>query len=121
MINLFGNNVDCILNVEDENLIITFSDENQKALKAYLKRVLQRYGHNSEAQQLSFQNLLEKGIEVEKNIGGNMSEPKIKLPYEFAPEVKEKLIEASAIQGLSATQLLIKLIESKYQSVINNH
>ncbi|WP_261808079.1 hypothetical protein [Paenibacillus sp. N3.4] len=65
--------------------------------------------------------MLEKGIEVEKNIGGNMSEPKIKLPYEVAPEVKEKLIEISAIQGLSATQLLIKLIESKYQSVINNH
>ncbi|ETT31338.1 hypothetical protein C162_32326, partial [Paenibacillus sp. FSL R7-269] len=40
------------------------------------------------------------------------------LPYEFQPEIKEKLIEAAALQEISATQLLIRIIENKYQEII---
>ncbi|OMF26544.1 hypothetical protein BK134_22015, partial [Paenibacillus peoriae] len=64
--------------------------------------------------------MISKAIQVEKSMGGRMSEPKLKLPYEFAPEVKEKLIECADLQDTSATQLLIRLIDQKYQEVMNN-
>ncbi|MNJ79393.1 hypothetical protein D3C77_773980 [compost metagenome] len=64
------------------------------------------------------QELVQSAIETEKSLNGSMSEPKIKLPYEFQPDIKEKLIEAADLQDMSATQLLIRLIEQKYQSVM---
>ncbi|WP_261808128.1 hypothetical protein [Paenibacillus sp. N3.4] len=119
-INLFGQNISCILTVENEKLLITLLDEEQKSLNGYLKRVLQKYDQDFENDINSFETLIKKGIKIEKSLSGNMSEPKIKLPYEFAPEIKEKLIEAADIQNMSATQLIIKLIEEKYQNVFGN-
>lgn len=116
-INLFGNNIECELNVTDGKLEIEISDDKQEALESYLARVLLRYGHFQDGEALSFHDLISRAIEVEKNLGGRMSEPTVKLPYEFTPETKEKLIEAAALQDISATQLLIRIIESKYNSV----
>ncbi|MNC59294.1 hypothetical protein D3C75_1090950 [compost metagenome] len=116
-INLFGYNVDCELKLAGERLGIEITEENQKALKQYLVRVLPKYGREASSGS-SFQTLLELAIDAEKTLDGRMVEPKLKLPYEFQPEIKEKLIEAAALQDMSATQLLIRIIEKKYQEVI---
>ncbi|WCF08263.1 hypothetical protein NDS46_29100 [Paenibacillus thiaminolyticus] len=118
-INLFGNNIECELQAQDGKLEIKISEEKQEALKSYIARALSRYGHLAEGEAMSFHELICKSIEVEKNLGGRMSEPTVKLPYEFAPETKEKLIEAASLQDISATQLLIRIIESKYKSVFD--
>lgn len=117
-INLFGYNVDCELRVQDENLTISLNSENQRALKSYLSRVLIKYTDMHSTEKESLETMVSKAIQVEKNIAGRMSEPKLKLPYEFAPEVKEKLIECAEIEETSATQLLIRLIEQKYHQVM---
>ncbi|URJ47335.3 hypothetical protein MF628_001960 [Paenibacillus polymyxa] len=119
-INLFGNNFDCELDIQDDNLTIALNQENQKALKSYLSRVLLKYTEFIDAEKDSLELMISKAIQVEKSMGGRMSEPKLKLPYEFAPEVKEKLIECADLQDTSATQLLIRLIDQKYQEVMNN-
>ncbi|MDY8049446.1 hypothetical protein UY416_24440 [Paenibacillus polymyxa] len=119
-INLFGNNFDCELDIQDDNLTISLNQDNQKALKSYLSRVLLKYTEFSDAEKDSLELMINKAIQVEKSMGGRMSEPKLKLPYEFAPEVKEKLIECADLQDTSATQLLIRLIDQKYQEVMNN-
>lgn len=119
-INLFGNNFDCELDIQDDTLTIALNQDNQKALKSYLSRVLLKYTEFSDAEKDSLELMINKAIQVEKNMGGRMSEPKLKLPYEFAPEVKEKLIECADLQDTSATQLLIRLIDQKYQEVMNN-
>ena len=117
-INLFGNHFDCELKVDNDMLRIELNEENQKALKSYLSRVLLKYTEVSKEDRESLEIMVGKAIQVEKNIAGRMSEPKLKLPYEFAPEVKEKLIECADIQETSATQLLIRLIDQKYQQVM---
>ncbi|MFW9336439.1 hypothetical protein ACN6AX_25030 [Paenibacillus polymyxa] len=119
-INLFGNNFDCELDIQDDTLTIALNQDNQKALKSYLSRVLLKYTEFNDAEKDSLELMINKAIQVEKNMGGRMSEPKLKLPYEFAPEVKEKLIECADLQDTSATQLLIRLIDQKYQEVMNN-
>ncbi|MFW9336446.1 hypothetical protein ACN6AX_25065 [Paenibacillus polymyxa] len=119
-INLFGNNFDCELDIQDDNLTISLNQDNQKALKSYLSRVLLKYTEFNDAEKDSLELMINKAIQVEKSMGGRMSEPKLKLPYEFAPEVKEKLIECADLQDTSATQLLIRLIDQKYQEVMNN-
>ncbi|GEM_PF-2458080 len=117
-INLFGNNFDCQLVVQDNQIKIEMDTEDQKALRSYLERVLIKYSGGLKEESASLGSLIEEAIRIEKSIGGRMSEPKIKLPYEFAPEVKEKLIECAELQDTSATQLLIRLIEQKYQEVM---
>lgn len=117
-INLFGNNFDCQLIVQDNQIKIEMDKEDQQALRSYLERVLVKYTGGLKEESDSLSSLIEEALRVEKNIGGRMSEPKIKLPYEFAPEVKEKLIECADLQDTSATQLLIRLIEQKYQQVM---
>ncbi|MEE4580583.1 hypothetical protein ACIFQM_23380 [Paenibacillus sp. NRS-1782] len=119
-INLFGNNFDCELDIQDDTLTIALNQDNQKALKSYLSRVLLKYTEFNDAEKDSLELMINKAIQVEKSMGGRMSEPKLKLPYEFAPEVKEKLIECADLQDTSATQLLIRLIDQKYQEVMNN-
>lgn len=119
-INLFGNNFDCELQVQNNALTIALDEDNQKALASYLSRVLQKYTEINPTDKNSLEVMVKKAIQVEKNMGGRMSEPKLKLPYEFAPEVKEKLIECADLQDTSATQLLIRLIDQKYQEVMNN-
>ncbi|MET3207398.1 UNVERIFIED_CONTAM: hypothetical protein ABIC26_000332 [Paenibacillus sp. PvR008] len=119
-INLFGNNFDCELDIQDDTLTIALNQDNQKALKSYLSRVLLKYTEFNDAEKGSLELMINKAIQVEKSMGGRMSEPKLKLPYEFAPEVKEKLIECADLQDTSATQLLIRLIDQKYQEVMNN-
>lgn len=115
-INLFGSNFDCELKIDSDKLFIEISAENKKALKAYLKRVLLKYGHAINGD--SLEEIVQKAIDIERYLGGKMSEPTVKLPYEFAPETKEKLVESAKLQGISATQLLIKLIEMKYQEIM---
>ncbi|ASR45375.1 hypothetical protein B4V02_00960 [Paenibacillus kribbensis] len=119
-INLFGNNFDCELDIQDDTLTIALNQDNQKALKSYLSRVLLKYTEFNDVDKDSLELMINKAIQVEKSMGGRMSEPKLKLPYEFAPEVKEKLIECADLQDTSATQLLIRLIDQKYQEVMNN-
>ncbi|MEK8132851.1 hypothetical protein WMW72_33720 [Paenibacillus filicis] len=116
-INLFGYNLDCQLSVVDGKLNIDVLEEEQRALKQYLIRVLPKYGREA-SNASSLESLLELSLMAEKTLEGRMAEPKLKLPYEFQPEIKEKLIEAAALQDLSATQLLIRLIEKKYQEVM---
>ncbi|MBT2293056.1 hypothetical protein J7E73_28880 [Paenibacillus albidus] len=116
-INLFGYNVDCQLSTVNEGLHIEILEEEQRALKQYLIRVLPKYGREASSAS-SLQTLLELAIDAEKTLEGRMVEPKLKLPYEFQPEIKEKLIEAAALQEMSATQLLIRIIEKKYQEII---
>ncbi|MCL9662173.1 hypothetical protein L2089_15875 [Paenibacillus hunanensis] len=120
-INLFGNNFDCKLGVANEQLTIELDEENQKSLKSYLSRVLPKYTEVSEQETQSLEAMIQKGIEVEKKLSGRMVEPKLKLPYEFAPEVKERLIECAELQDVSATQLLIRLIEQKYHQVMEKN
>ncbi|AET59433.1 hypothetical protein HPL003_13410 [Paenibacillus terrae HPL-003] len=119
-INLFGNNFDCELDIQDDTVTIALNENNQKALKSYLSRVLLKYTEFDDAEKDSLELMIKKAVQVEKSMGGRMSEPKLKLPYEFAPEVKEKLIECADLQDTSATQLLIRLIDQKYQEVMNN-
>ncbi|MFB5268609.1 hypothetical protein ACE41H_17750 [Paenibacillus enshidis] len=118
-INLFGMNVDCDIkiDIDGENFGIELPEESQKALKQYLIRVLPKYGREA-SKESSFDSLVELALEAEKSLDGHMVEPKLKLPYEFQPEIKEKLIEAAALQGISATQLLIRIIENKYQEIM---
>jgi|HigsolmetaAR203D_1030402.scaffolds.fasta_scaffold02978_5 hypothetical protein len=115
-LNLFGYSIDCQLSFPDGKLQITVAEEDQASLRAYLIRVLVKYGRETEKHD-RLEDLVRDAIEIEKNMNGHLSEPKIKLPYEFQPEIKEKLIEAAELQDMSATQLLIRLIERKYQSV----
>jgi len=115
-INLFGYHVDCKLNVEEDRLQLDIAEEDQKSLKQYLIRVLPKYGREA-SQTSTLDELVKLAIDAEKTMEGHMSEPKLKLPYEFQPEIKEKLIEAAALQDMSATQLLIRIIERKYQEV----
>ncbi|MNO36049.1 hypothetical protein D3C76_261120 [compost metagenome] len=116
-INLFGYNVDCVLEVNQDELQIGIPLEGRQALKQYLIRVLPRYGRET-SRESSFEELLKLALDVEKTLDSRMAEPKLKLPYEFQPEIKEKLIEAAALQDISATQLLIRIIEKKYQEVM---
>ncbi|WP_223069155.1 hypothetical protein [Paenibacillus caui] len=116
-INLFGYNVDCKLIVRNNQLNLEIHEDEQNALKQYLIRVLPRYGRSTSSDS-SLHTLLELAIEAEKTLESRISEPKLKLPYEFQPEIKEKLIEAAALQDMSATQLLIRIIEKKYQEVM---
>ncbi|MEK4462813.1 hypothetical protein MHB56_11235 [Paenibacillus sp. FSL H8-0315] len=116
-INLFGYNVDCQLTVGNEGLHINILEDDQRALKQYLIRVLPKYGREVSSAS-SLQTLLELALDAEKTLEGRMAEPKLKLPYEFHPEIKEKLIEAASLQEMSATQLLIRIIEKKYQEII---
>ncbi|NBI28629.1 hypothetical protein [Chengkuizengella marina] len=120
-INLFGHNTDCILSIEDGKLELKIPDEHQKTIESYLSRVLTNYDSSGISKKdLDLEAMVKKAIEIEHNLGSHMKEPKLKLPYELKPEVKEKLIESASIQDISATQLLIKMIESKYQEVMNN-
>jgi hypothetical protein len=116
-INLFGLTVDCDIKINGERLSIEIPDENQKAVKNYLKRVLPKYGREVSTDS-TLESLVKLALDAEKTLDGRMVEPKLKLPYEFQPEIKEKLIEAAALQELSATQLLIRIIENKYQEII---
>ncbi|WP_342551569.1 hypothetical protein [Paenibacillus sp. FSL R7-0652] len=116
-INLFGLMVDCDIKINGERLSIEIPDENQKAVKNYLKRVLPKYGREVSTDS-TLESLVKLALDAEKTLDGRMVEPKLKLPYEFQPEIKEKLIEAAALQELSATQLLIRIIENKYQEII---
>ncbi|BFH60183.1 hypothetical protein [Paenibacillus azoreducens] len=115
-LNLFGYTVDCLLSFPNGTMRIEISEEDQAALRAYLLRVLVKYGREPQPQD-SLENLVRDAIEIEKGMNGHLSEPKLKLPYEFQPEIKEKLIEAAELQDMSATQLLIRLIERKHQNV----
>ncbi|MFG1735332.1 hypothetical protein [Paenibacillus sp. 843] len=117
MVNLFGYNVDCEIRVNNDALSIEIPEENQLALKQYLIRVLPKYGREASVDS-PLQLLVDLAIEAERTLDGRMVEPKLKLPYEFQPEIKEKLIEAAALQDMSATQLLIRIIEKKYQEVM---
>lgn len=116
-INLFGYNVDCQLKVDHERLHLSMAEEDQKSLKQYLIRVLPKYGREA-TNESSLDELIKLALDAEKTLEGHMAEPKLKLPYEFQPEIKEKLIEAAALQDMSATQLLIRIIEKKYQEVM---
>ncbi|MEK5586624.1 hypothetical protein MKZ21_30665 [Paenibacillus sp. FSL P2-0536] len=116
-VNLFGYLVDCDIKIEGEHFGIEISEENQKALKQYLIRVLPKYGREA-SNDSSLDSLVKLALDAEKTLDGRMVEPKLKLPYEFPPEIKEKLIEAAALQEISATQLLIRIIENKYQEII---
>ncbi|WP_440114485.1 hypothetical protein [Paenibacillus sp. QZ-Y1] len=116
-INLFGFMVDCEFKIDGENFGIEIPEENQKALKQYLIRVLPKYGREA-SNDSSLDTLVKLALDAEKSLDGRMVEPKLKLPYEFQPEIKEKLIEAAALQEISATQLLIRIIENKYQEVM---
>lgn len=117
-INLFGYNVDSKLTVENGSIHIAITEEDQHALQNYLVRALPRYGIDLAVDE-SLEQLIAHAIAVEKNMTkGHMSEPRIKLPYEFQPEIKDKLIEAAELQDMSATKLLIRLIEKKYQEVM---
>ena len=117
-INLFGYQCDVILTFNDETMQISITEEDQKALKAYLIRTIPRYGQEP-VNESSLKDLVQQSIAIEKQINARMSEPRIKLPYEFQPIIKEKLVEAAELQNLSATQLLIRLIEKKYKEVMN--
>jgi len=116
-INLFGSIVECNIKIIDEHLGIEIPKENQKALKNYLLRVLPKYGRQA-SNDSSLDALVKLALDAEKTLDGRMVEPKLKLPYEFQPEIKEKLIEAAALQEISATQLLIRIIENKYQEIM---
>ncbi|WP_289141820.1 hypothetical protein [uncultured Brevibacillus sp.] len=116
-LNLFGYGVECQLTFSNDKMHMEIAEEDQLSLKAYLLRVLVRYGYEPKAND-TLENLVQHAIEFEKGMNGHLSEPKLKLPYEFQPEIKEKLIEAAELQGMSATQLLIRLIERKYQSIV---
>lgn len=118
-INLFGNQTKCELLVEGNSLIIKVSENEQIRLERYINRILSRYGKLPVQSEFSLQEMINCAIELEKNISGNLSEPTVKLPYEFLPEVKEMLVETASLQGISATQLLIKIIEDKYDELFN--
>ena len=115
-LNLFGYTTDCHVTFPDGKMHIEIAEEDQTSLRAYLLRVLVKYGREHGPKD-SLENLIQDAIEVEKGMSGHLSEPKLKLPYEFQPDIKEKLIEAAELQEMSATQLLIRLIERKHQSV----
>ena len=119
-LNLFGYQAECTIHVVNGKLTLELSDEVQKGIYSYLIRTLGKYGVPVDRKTTNFYELVQKAIEIEKTLGGHMVEPKIKLPYEFAPETKEKLIIAADKQNISATQLLIRLIENKYQSVFGD-
>ncbi|MFM9280408.1 hypothetical protein [Paenibacillus jiagnxiensis] len=116
-INLFGLNVDCDIKIDGKKFGIELAEDSQRALKQYLIRVLPKYGREA-SKESSFDSLVELALDAEKSLDGRMVEPKLKLPYEFQPEIKEKLIEAAALQGISATQLLIRIIENKYHEIM---
>lgn len=116
-VNLFGYQTTGKLEVEDGKLIIRFDESEQTRLLHYLRRVLLRYSDLPDVQSLTLEQLIRKAIEVESGLSGRMAEPTVKLPYEVAPEVKEKLVQAAAMQNISATQLLIRLIETRYQQM----
>jgi hypothetical protein len=119
IINLFGYNSKCSITTDNNDLIIKLAKEEQEQIKDYLKRVLFRYSSSFTEESETLADMIKRAVEVEKQMGGRMSEPRIKLPYEFSPEIKEKLIEAADIQETSATQLLVRLIEQKYKSIMN--
>ncbi|MBW4084196.1 hypothetical protein [Paenibacillus sp. S150] len=116
-ITLFGYSVDGEFIFDDEQFQLVIDKEDQASLKYYLIRALPRYNIQPSAE-ASLEDLIKQAIAVEQSMKGFISEPRLKLPYEFQPEIKEKLIEAAEIQGISATKLLIRLIEKKYQSVV---
>lgn len=116
-INLFGLHVDCDIKINGDHFGIELPEDSQKALKQYLIRVLPKYGRETSKDSF-FNSLVELALEAEKSLDGHMVEPKLKLPYQFHPEIKEKLIEAAALQGVSATQLLIRIIENKYEEIM---
>lgn len=115
-LNLFGYTIDCQLTFSNGKMQIEIAEEDQSSLRSYLLRVLVKYGYEPKASD-TLECLVEHAIEAEKGMNGHLNEPKLKLPYEFQPEIKEKLIEAAELQDMSATQLLIRLIERKYQSI----
>ncbi|WP_136608094.1 hypothetical protein [Paenibacillus dokdonensis] len=115
-LNLFGYTIDCHVTFPDGKMHIEIAEEDQTSLRAYLLRVLVKYGREPGPKD-RLESLIQDAIEIEKGMSGHLSEPKLKLPYEFQPDIKEKLIEAAELQEMSATQLLIRLIERKHQSV----
>lgn len=120
VVNLFGYQASGKLEVEDDKLVIRFEESEQNRLMHYLRRVLLRYGDVPDLQSLTLEQLIRKAIEVEAGLGGRLTEPTVKLPYEVEPEIKEKLVRAAAMQNISATQLLIRLIETRYEQMAGN-
>lgn len=114
---LFGHPVECTLDASNDELKILLDKESQTGLQEFLKRVLPRYGKDTD-NLTSMNELVQAAVDAEAMLDGQMSEPTVKLPYEFQPEVKEKLVKAASIQGISATQLLIRIIEKKYKSIM---
>ncbi|MEX1031506.1 MAG: hypothetical protein WDZ91_15895 [Paenibacillaceae bacterium] len=118
-VNLFGFPLDGTIDADNHHLAINFAEDELHRFKTYLQRVLPKYTDLTKEDTQSINRLIQRAIEAENSMGGRMSEPTIKLPYEVTPEIKEKLVQSAAMQGTSATQLLIRIIESKYHSMIN--
>lgn len=68
-INLFGNNFDCEMQVQNNALTITLVEDNQKALASYLSRVLQKYTEINPTDKNSLEVMVKKAIQVEKAWG----------------------------------------------------
>lgn len=119
-VNLFGRHVDTELIFDNEQLVLTINADETRSLLAYLHRALDKYIQLQPEDTASVESLIRKAIEVEETLPGHLNEPTVKLPYEVTPETKQKLIEAAEIHKLSATKLLIRLIEQKYQEVFGN-
>lgn len=117
-VNLFGRHVDSELILDNGKLILTINEDETRSLLAYLRRALDKYVQLQPEDTATNEALIRKAIEVEETLPGHLNEPTVKLPYEVTPETKQKLIEAAEIQKLSATKLLIRLIEQKYQEVL---
>lgn len=45
-----------------------------------------------------------------------MAEPKLKLAYDVPAHIKEMLVASAQKEGVTATQLLIRLIEQNHKS-----
>lgn len=117
-VNLFGMSIETQLRItEENNVVLCMNNEEQKRFKKYLIRVLTKYIDFSPTGNESFEVLLKKALEIEQTMG-RMNEPTLKLPYEVTPDIKDKLVKAAELQDTSATQLLIRLIEHKYENII---
>lgn len=66
------------------------------------------------AQLAAYQATVKTAKTILSNKGVDTMQPKVKLAYDVPPETKQMLIDDANKEGITATQLLIRLIEQNH-------
>lgn len=108
------------LSVQDDGVNMTLIPKAQTELEDYLRLVLPYYVTLPEdGATLSLLELIEIANQwQEANPEAKLAEPTTKLPYDMPTETKGMLEQLASHFGTSQTQILVQLIDKKYERIV---